>query len=144
MWKWCAHNKIKAINHYSWQVRFTQPLLWSGNSMSRPHAATSNNATLKVNRTRFDYIRRDRPHTSEAGARNLPHTIGPKTKQMAWGNHTPEGHADLFNTVVRSARAPCSNLLGLLFFFHQFKKKFKSDIIHFGVILADTTELSLV
>lgn len=85
----------------------TQTRLGSTNSLSRPHAATLNNATLKVNRTRFDYIRQqDRPNTREEGARKLPHTIGQKTKQMAGENHKLEGHT---NTAVCATHAPCSS-----------------------------------
>lgn len=93
--------------------------------MSGPLAATLNNATLKVNRTRFDYIRQDRPNTKEEGARKLPHTIGQKTKQMAGGNHKLEGHT---NTTECSTHAN-----------HPYKS-LESYFMHFRVILAHRSE----
>lgn len=116
--------------------------------MFRPHAATLNNAMLKVNRTRFDYIRRDRPNTRGRSQETPTHyraedkTDGCRKSQTR-RSRRPFLHHAVFktHTMLKSVYLTFFSSLNL----DQGKKtSLKLDLIHFRLLLAGTTEIVLL
>lgn len=117
-----AQTENKAINHYSWQICF-----WSAKSMSRLHAATLNNAMLKVNRTRFDYIRRVRPNTRGRSQATPTHCGVEDKTDVRRKSQTRRSHRPFLNRAVFNASTKFKSVW--VFFSHQFKSDYINNRI---------------